>query len=136
LREHHDVVDQIDHANPGGVEILKGGRLEKRLQDVGLPMKVSEVKELSTKGIITNPSQVGGYPEYKGVPYADSDKDGMSYEWEKANGLNFTDPADASTDRDAIIEALLGNLCRCTGYHNIVRAAEAGLGLRGTAPDA
>jgi hypothetical protein len=28
------------------------------------------------KGIITDISQVGGYPEYKGEPYADADKDG------------------------------------------------------------
>ena len=28
-------------------------------------------------GIITDVSQVGGYPEYKGTPYKDSDNDGM-----------------------------------------------------------
>ena len=29
------------------------------------------------QGIISDPSQVGGYPEYKGTPYKDSDNDGM-----------------------------------------------------------
>lgn len=50
------------------------------------------------KGIITNPSQVGGYPDYTGQPYTDTDKDGMPDEWETAHGLNPKDPSDASTD--------------------------------------
>ncbi len=48
------------------------------------------------QGIITDISQVGGYPEYKGTPYVDSDKDGMPDDWEKKNGLNPKDPSDAS----------------------------------------
>jgi hypothetical protein len=47
------------------------------------------------KGIITDPSQVGGYPEYKGTPYKDSDNDGMPDEWEKKNNLNSNNAADA-----------------------------------------
>jgi hypothetical protein len=47
-------------------------------------------------GIITDPSQVGGYPEYKGSPYKDSDNDGMPDDWEKKNGLNPGDAADAT----------------------------------------
>jgi len=31
----------------------------------------------------------------------------------------------AATDRDAIRHELEGNICRCTGYHNIVTAIEA-----------
>lgn len=52
------------------------------------------------QGIITHPNQVGGYPEYKGTPYKDSDNDGMPDEWEKKNGLNPKNAADASLDRD------------------------------------
>jgi hypothetical protein len=33
-------------------------------------------------GIITDVSQVGGYPEYKGTPYKDSDNDGLPDEYE------------------------------------------------------
>lgn len=49
-------------------------------------------------GIITDPMQMGGYPEYKGTPYVDTDMDGMPDEWEKANGLNPNDPSDANGD--------------------------------------
>lgn len=47
------------------------------------------------KGIITHPSQSGGYPVYKGVPYKDSDNDGMPDEYETKNGLNPHDASDA-----------------------------------------
>lgn len=58
-------------------------------------------------GIITDIRQMGGYPEYKGSPYIDSDKDGMPDEWEIANGLNPNDPSDANRD------------CTGDGYTNI-----------------
>lgn len=51
-------------------------------------------------GIITDISQVGGYPEYKGKPYKDSDSDGMPDEWETQNGLNPQDASDASLDKN------------------------------------
>jgi carbon-monoxide dehydrogenase small subunit len=34
-----------------------------------------------------------------------------------------------ATDEHAIRLGLEGNLCRCTGYHNIVRAVEAAAGV-------
>lgn len=59
------------------------------------------------KGVITEIVQMGGYPEYKGTPYVDTDKDGMPDVWEKANGLNPNDPSDANKD------------CTGDGYTNI-----------------
>jgi hypothetical protein len=50
------------------------------------------------KGIITNPDQVGGYPQYKGKAYKDSDNDGIPDAWEKKNGLNPNDASDANKD--------------------------------------
>ena len=47
------------------------------------------------QGIITDPSQVGGYPDYKGTPYKDSDNDGMPDEYEIKNNFNPKDPGDA-----------------------------------------
>ncbi|MFB6343764.1 polysaccharide lyase family 1 protein [Saccharicrinis sp. FJH62] len=61
-------------------------------------------------GIITDISQVGGYPEYKGESYKDSDKDGMPDCWEAKYtdlGLDPNDPTDANKD------------CNGDGYTNI-----------------
>ncbi|MCW3092024.1 MAG: polysaccharide lyase [Ferruginibacter sp.] len=48
------------------------------------------------KGIISDISQVRGYPEYKGTPYKDADNDGMPDEWETKHGLNPNNKADAT----------------------------------------
>ena len=58
-------------------------------------------------GIITDPRQMGGYPEYHGTPRVDSDSDGMPDAWEKKYGLNPNDASDASLD------------CNGDGYTNI-----------------
>jgi hypothetical protein len=74
---------------------------DTRKQLVQPPYTESDVNkqiDLIGKGIITNPDQVGGYPEYKGQPYTDSDKDGLPDDWETAHGLNPKDAADAVTD--------------------------------------
>ena len=47
------------------------------------------------QGIITDISQVGGYPEYKGTAYKDSDSDGIPDDWETKNKLNPKDASDA-----------------------------------------
>ena len=51
------------------------------------------------QGIITDISQVGGYPDYKGTPYKDSDNDGIPDDYEKKAGLNPNNAADASAYR-------------------------------------
>lgn len=61
-------------------------------------------------GIITDIREVGGYPEYKGKPYVDTDKDGMPDKWEKKYkklGLDPKNPNDANLD------------CNGDGYTNI-----------------
>jgi hypothetical protein len=50
------------------------------------------------KGIITDPKQVGGYPQYTGEPVLDTDHDGMPDAWEQKYGLNPNDPADSTGD--------------------------------------
>lgn len=51
-------------------------------------------------GIVADPEQVGGYPNYEGKPYPDADQDGMPNAWETAHGLNPKDSSDAALDRD------------------------------------
>ncbi|MCD0489345.1 polysaccharide lyase [Pedobacter sp. MC2016-14] len=53
-------------------------------------------KDSYKMGIITDVSQVGGYPVYKGTPYKDSDDDGMPDDYESKNGLNPKDASDAA----------------------------------------
>jgi len=48
------------------------------------------------KGIITDPIQVGGYPEYQGVAYKDADNDGIPDAWELSHGLSPNDAKDAA----------------------------------------
>lgn len=91
-----DAVDQriTRVVRTGEIEYAKNVNLE------GVPQfKHRRLPKDSYKiGIITDIRQVGGYPEYTGEPYIDSDKDGMPDEWEKKYGLNPNDASDAIGD--------------------------------------
>jgi hypothetical protein len=115
-----DLVDQrvIDEVRTGSAYYVKKLPKNNPYGDVtGLSPKsqneegLFKYRKLSNdsymKGIITDPRQMGGYPEYKGKPYKDSDGDGMPDEWEIANGLNPHDASDANAD------------CTGDGYTNI-----------------
>jgi hypothetical protein len=52
----------------------------------------------SGNGIITDISQVGGYPDYKGDPFKDLGDDGIPLSWRKKYGLDPQDPDLASKD--------------------------------------
>ena len=82
------------------VEQVKTGKIA-HVEDGKLPAKQSYVKrrlaaDSYKKGIISDIAQVGGYPEYKGTSYLDTDKDGIPDAWEKKNGLDPKNPADAA----------------------------------------
>lgn len=67
------------------------------------------------QGIITDIAQVGGYPNYVGTPYLDSDNDGIPDEVELRMGLNPDDPKDAaqiSKNGYANIENYLNSVVR------------------------
>jgi len=99
------------------VEQVKTGKIA-HVEDGKLPPKQSYVKRrLSNdsykKGIISDISQVGGYPAYNGKPYLDTDKDGIPDAWETKNGLNAKDASDAakiSKNGYANIEVYLNSL--------------------------
>jgi len=84
------------------VEQVRTGKIiykENTATDVGSQYIHRRLDKDSYKqGIIADISQVGGYPEYKGTPYKDSDNDGMPDEWERKHGLNPKDAADAVKD--------------------------------------
>lgn len=84
------------------VEEVETGKITKRVKgkgEVGNEFVERRMEEDSYKsGIITDVSQVGGYPEYKGTPYKDTDSDGMPDKWEKKYDLDPKDPSDAASD--------------------------------------
>lgn len=93
---HRDAVDNRV------VEQVKTGKITFD-PNVKLPKTQFEHRHLAIdsykKGIITDVSQVGGYPKYQGKPYKDSDNDGMPDDYEVRNGLNPKDASDASKYR-------------------------------------
>jgi pectate lyase len=96
-----DAVDGriIKSVRTGEVVAKVPADLEAQLGGVGYSAQsIREIARLVPLGIITHPAQVGGYPDYRGAPYADRDQDGMPDDWEQAHQLNPTDPSDASAD--------------------------------------
>lgn len=87
--------------DPVDVRIVKEVRDGKPtpLKNVKLPEKDFEHRRLAKDsykiGIITDISQVGGYPAYKGKSYKDSDNDGIPDDVEIKMGLNPKDASDA-----------------------------------------
>lgn len=53
-------------------------------------------KDSYKQGIVTEVFEVGGYPNYQGKPYKDSDNDGLPDEYETSHGLNPKDPNDSA----------------------------------------
>jgi hypothetical protein len=90
------------------IESVRTGVIPPRTVDAGTAEKarfygyeekwVKALSEYVTKGYVTHPNEVGGWPDYQGTPYADADADGLPDAWETAHGLNPQDPADASAD--------------------------------------
>jgi len=91
-----DIVDQrvIEQVRTGKVYYEKGLNPEDFYQFQHRRLPADSYKQ----GIITDIKQVGGYPQYKGKPYKDSDGDGIPDAWEKKYGLNPNDPSDATKD--------------------------------------
>jgi hypothetical protein len=91
-----DAVDErvIKQVRTGKIEVREG--LENTIGAAFIKRRLPA--DSYKKGIITHPDQVGGYPEYKGKAYKDSDGDGIPDAWEKKFGLNPNDASDANKD--------------------------------------
>lgn len=100
-RPKRDAVDQriVQMVRSGVVSTKPGKDIQDMLRTVDFsPQVIREITELVEKGIITDVSQVGGYPEYRGESYADADSDGMPNDWETKHGLSPNDASDAAGD--------------------------------------
>jgi len=96
-----DPVDErvIKMVSSGQITAKAGEELAATLGGVGFrPDVINNITQEVGKGIITDVKQVGGYPEYSGKAYKDSDNDGMPDEWETKHKLNPNDPSDAAGD--------------------------------------
>lgn len=96
-----DAVDEriVKTVRTGKVTAKAGPNVREQLSHAGYSKEtVDSLIAMIEVGLITDPSQVGGYPEYKGTPYKDADRDGMPDEWEKRHGLNPNDASDSATD--------------------------------------
>jgi hypothetical protein len=84
------------------IEMVRSGKVTRTVdapeENFAILGSKREVSDSYKRGIIVHPAQVGGYPEYKGTPYVDSDRDGMPDAWETAHGLNPKDASDATKD--------------------------------------
>ncbi len=98
-----DAVDErvIEMVRTGKVTAKAGEDVAESLGGVGYnETTIRAIVRQIENGIITDPSQVGGYPAYAGTPYIDSDSDGMPDDWERRHGLDPNNPADASADNN------------------------------------
>ena len=78
-------------------EIAKGS--QEKAKFYGYAQKFTdELAEQVKQGFVTDPSEVGGWPDYKGTSYKDSDNDGLPDDWEKKHGLNPANATDAISD--------------------------------------
>jgi hypothetical protein len=96
-----DAVDErvINTIRTGQVTAKAGPNVQDELSHAGYSQDaVAELIRLIPLGIITNPLQVGGYPEYRGEPIKDLGADGIPLAWRKKYKLDANDAALAQKD--------------------------------------
>lgn len=100
-----DVVDAriVKNVRTGVIQVLAGVSTDSIPKFKYRRLAVDSYKQ----GIITDISQVGGWPLLKGTPRSDRDKDGLPDSWEIKYGLDPDNAADAIAD------------CNGDGYTNI-----------------
>src|SRR6185436_2206379 len=84
IRPKRDAVDQrvTEMVRTGNVSARPTKDFSQELEKVRFtPRMIQEITKNVEHGIISDISQVGGYPEYRGKLYKDSDGDGMPDDW-------------------------------------------------------
>jgi hypothetical protein len=115
---HRDPVDEriIKEVRTGVIPpmtIAKGS--QEKAQFYGYAQKwTDELAEYVTKGFVTDPSEVGGWPDYKGEPVKDLCADGIPLSWKKKFHLDTNDvelsQKDLQGDGYTVIEKFLYDL--------------------------
>ena len=96
-----DAVDErvINMVRTGNVSAKPGPDTKETLSHAAYSEDaIAELLRLIPLGIITNPSQVGGYPEYRGEPIKDLGADGIPASWKKKYKLDANDATLAQKD--------------------------------------
>ena len=96
-----DAVDQrvVQMVRAGNVAAKVGTNTLDEISHAGYSKEaIAELLRLIPLGIVTNPSQVGGYPEYKGGPWTDLGADGIRKSWKEKNHLDVDDTELANKD--------------------------------------
>jgi Pectate lyase len=94
------VTEMVRTGSVGSVQIAATSAA--KAAEVGYAEKwVDELTQSVLNGFITDPIEVGGYPDYQGEPYRDSDSDGMPDTWESQNGFDpRVDDSNGDNDED------------------------------------
>jgi len=92
--------DAVDARIIGSVHTGKSSHVETAMPHVSPYVRRRLPDDSYKQGIITDPQQVGGLPQYSGTPYRDEDRDGIPDDWERTHGLDPADPADAGRIRE------------------------------------
>ena len=95
------------------IQIAKGS--QEKAKFYGYAQRwTDELADFVPKGFITDPSEVGGWPDYKGEPVKDLCADGIPLSWKKKFKLDENDAAlaqkDLSGDGYTVIEKYLYDL--------------------------
>ena len=99
-----DAGDTLPHRDPVDERVINEVRTGKVWSEgkeiTPTPMKGLAKNDIGKagNGIITDVSQVGGYPEYKGEPVKDLGADGIPLSWKKKYGLDAADASLAQKD--------------------------------------
>ncbi|HEY1661631.1 MAG TPA: polysaccharide lyase [Verrucomicrobiae bacterium] len=101
LNDAGDTLPHRDAVDARVIEEVRTGNVWSEGKQITPPPMKGLAKNnigVAGDGIITDPSQVGGYPDYQGEPVKDLGADGIPLSWKKKYGLDANDASLAQKD--------------------------------------
>ncbi len=101
LNDAGDTLPRRDAVDTRVIEEVRTGKVWSEGKEITPPPMKGLAKNNIGKagdGIITDPAQVGGYPDYQGEPIKDLCADGIPLSWKKKYGLDVNDSSLAQKD--------------------------------------